>query len=85
MGSWRTALHEETRAGAVHEELQLWEGLRLEKFVKGCFLWEQGKSVSNLPSVEEGEAEPGGDELSVTFIPCSPVMLGGGEGWENWE
>lgn len=36
--------------------------------------------MSNLPSVEEGEAEPGGDELSVTFIPCSPVMLGGGEG-----
>lgn len=39
---------EGSHAGAVHEEL------RLEKFVKGFFLWEHGRSVSNLPSVEEG-------------------------------
>jgi len=38
---------------------------------------EQGKSVRSPPPEEEGAAETMCDELSLTPIPCPPVLLGG--------
>jgi len=39
---------------------------------------EPGKSVRSRPPEEEGAAETMCDELTVTPIPCPPVLLGGG-------
>lgn len=32
---------ENTHAGAVHEELNPWEGLTLKKFLENCLCWEE--------------------------------------------
>jgi len=41
---------------------------------------EQGQRVRSPPPEEEGAAERMCDKLTVTPIPCPPVLLGAGQG-----
>jgi len=58
-----------TRVGEVCGELSP---------VRGTFTLEQGKSVRSPRPEEEGAAETTCDELTITSVPCPPVLLGGG-------
>ncbi|KAK4810855.1 hypothetical protein QYF61_008827 [Mycteria americana] len=55
----------------------LWEGPTLEKFVKDCLLWEGPHDGAGEDHEEEEVAETKCYELTVTPIPCPPVLLEG--------
>ena len=70
-----------THAGALPEELQPVGSTHVGEVcgklspVRGTFMLEQGKSVRSPPSEEEGAAKTTCDELTVTPIPRTPVLL----------
>jgi len=52
-----------------------WEGLTLEQFVEGCFLWEGPHARAGAECEEEGAAETMCDELTAAPIshPSAPL------------
>jgi len=59
-----------------------WEGPTVEKFMEDCLPWEgphaeAGSECEGSSPEKEGAAERACDGLTITFIPCAPVLLGG--------
>jgi len=68
----------------------LWEGPTLGQFMKNCSLWEgltleqfvedptlELRQSMRSPAFEEEEQQRQCDKLTITLIPCPPVLLGG--------
>lgn len=73
---------ESTHAGAVHEELNPWEELTLEKFVDNCLCWERPENGAvedwEESSLEqEAAAETAWGELTIVPSLYPPVLLHG--------